>query len=280
MPELPEVDVMARYLANSGIVGRTINCHMAEHKAFAKFYEDAKVHRIVGTQILGVWRKAKYLLFQLDNGFLVGHNKFTGFWSYEGEPWTFDYLEFNRTVTTKDIRWRMELIRPGRDPQWLNYHDGRCLGSLKFEETRDPSTIPYLAHMGPDILITSKTHPAFRTEWTSDILKSSMRKTGQSIKAALLDQKRQAGIGNIYACEALWLAGINPFSRAKDLSDAQLEALWSAVNKVVTDALMYKVKYDKYIKVFRQEVCPRCQSPVSREVQQNRGTYMCKECQS
>jgi len=287
MPELPEVDTMVNYLARV-VKNRTITSFQAEHKSFTKLFDMPGIHNVPGTQILGVTRKAKYILFQLDNGYFVCHNKFSGFWSYEEEPWSFDYLEFKRPISQKDVRFRIHLDAeigdgvPGdaHNGKWLDYHDARCLGQIKFEETRDPATISYLAHMGPDVVVTPHTDRNFHNTWTYFHLKKACAKTGRTIKAMLLDQKVQAGIGNIYACEALWMAKIDPFSVARGLSDLQISRLYKAIYEVMKIALDHSVKYDDYINIFRQKECPVCKGPVVRKEQNKRGTYMCDSCQA
>lgn len=276
MPELPEVDVMVSYLAQCGIKNRIVEGVRAYHTKFDHLIDEQKLCQLIGTELLSVTRKAKYILFRFDNGYLVGHNKFSGFWSLKSKPWSFNYLEFDRPVGTKDIRF--ELLLSGGEV--LQYHDARCLGILNHEPTRCIATVNYLASMGPDVVMTPNTDVSFYSKWWNpEDLVQSAKDSNTQIKLLLLDQKKQAGIGNIYACEALWRARINPFKSAKMLSVATLNDLHSKVVMLMTLAVNHSVKYGDYIKVFREKFCKDCGTDIKREVQANRGTYMCPQCQ-
>lgn len=270
---------MVSYLNDAPIKGRIVEGVRARHVKFDNLIADQKLKLLIGTEILGITRKAKYILFKLDNGFLVGHNRFSGFWSLASKPWAFDYLEFDRPAggaEAKDIRFELHLS----GGEVLHYHDARCLGVMKYEQRRNPATIPYLAHMGPDVVHTSNLDPSFATSWsTSDLIRAA-KETQSPVKSLLLDQKVQAGIGNIYACEAMWKAKVNPFAPANSLAEPKLESLHKAVIDLMSTALSHSVDYDKYIQVFRAKICPDCKTAIKREEQQNRGTYMCPQCQS
>jgi len=94
-----------------------------------------------------------------------------------------------------------------------------------------------------------------------------------------LDQTLQAGIGNIYACEALWRAGVSPFRPANEVKEAAVARIYDSVLEVVSLAIEQQVNYDNYIMIFRTPNCPRCGDDTTRTEQANRGTYWCRRCQ-
>lgn len=264
---------MVTYMRDALPVGTTITSmlwNIKRHKGM-KDISDCVIE--------GITRKAKYIILHLNDGILLCHNKFTGYWSLDIKPWTFDYLEYDRKPGPKDIRATFNVMGPDGTHGLLEYHDARLLGELEFfKGTKDPTLIERLNHLGPDVVETPTLTPAFRnTLWDFCAFQHAMKTTGQPIKLALLDQRRQAGIGNIYACEALWRASINPFGKAKDCKS--LHPLYTAIKEVMSEALSHKVDYDKYIKVFRRDKCERCNTAITRSEQANRGTYWCQVCQ-
>jgi formamidopyrimidine-DNA glycosylase len=269
MPELAEVHCMVSYLKRVLPFGSPIQTSFHHTKVHAG------IDHINGAALADVTRKAKYILFHTDKGILLCHNRFTGYWSLASQPWSFDYLEFKRNPSTKDIRATFDL-----NGDSLEFHDARLLGVLEFYSgIHDAKHIPKVAMMGPDVVLTNTTDKSFLQPWLVGDFVTAMKGTGQAIKLALLDQKLQAGIGNIYACEALWAAKINPFKRAKDVQDDDLVQLWRCVKDVLQQGINKNIKYDDYIKIFRADICLICLTKVTRSVQANRGTYWCENCQ-
>jgi len=235
-----------------------------------------------------VTRKAKFMLFYTTKGILLCHNKFTGFWSLKSNPTTFDYIEYDRdSKSTKDVRVRLELARESGHGKLLldelRFHDARCLADLEFyEDVHDPREIPRLVRMGMDVVATDTLDPHFGArDWSaSDLARALATSRRKEVKLVLLDQYKQAGIGNIAACEALLRARINPFRGADSITPQEIQRIHDAVVKFMHVAVHNEVDYERYILVFRRERCGSCGSAVTRYVQANRGTYACSMCQS
>jgi len=236
--------------------------------------------KLSGASIQAITRRSKYIIFYTSKGILLCHNKFTGCWEVQSNPWTFDYLEYKRVPgNKKDVRMTITLSKhSGNDT--LIFHDARALADMIFyENVFDPRQIKRLNHLGPEIILTPTTDDHFDHECEAHYFRDKMKATKKHIKLTLLDQVRVAGIGNIYACESLWQCLIHPETPANQLLDEQLDNLYHAVQTLMTIAIEKKVKYDDYIGVFRRKECRRCKGPVSRIVQANRGTYLCISCQ-
>lgn len=284
MPELAEVCLMTRYLRDKAQVIDSRIVGVDIPKRYNYFNDKAQVpERLVGKVIRRITRKAKYQLIYLqdvvtgsDDGILLVHNKFTGLLENPAHPWTFNYVEYERkTGNEKDIRITFRL----HDGERLVFHDARCLGDVNFYPTTNPREIKKLMTMGPDVLHTDTLDEAFRQDVvTAESLGKELARHKQDVKAVLLNQKFQAGIGNIYVCEALWECGIHPLARACDVVD-RADDLLKAVRDRMTQSMDSTIDYLNVLKVFkvrkRAMVCPRCQGKIERMEQANRGTYWC-----
>jgi len=167
----------------------------------------------------------------------------------------------------------------------LYLDDARRFASLYLAPTEGLGELAPLRKLGIEPLSPSYTYEAFRR-----LLRSS-----QEIKRLLLDQTKIAGLGNIYACEALFEAGIHPERPANSLSEREAEELFEAIPRVLKRALQAGgTSFDKYLtprgelgrfqedfSVYRRtgEPCPRCGTPVERIVQGGRSSFLCPECQ-
>lgn len=149
--------------------------------------------------------------------------------------------------------------------------DSRALGTLDVH----PAGAELELGLGPDA--------ADRT-WTAAALGHSLARRRGPIKPALLDQKLVAGLGNIYAAEALWRARISPFHRADALSAAQVTVLRAAIAAVIKRATGSRYTDDDTVNldVYDREglPCRRCRTPIERVTQAGRSTYFCSRCQS
>jgi len=236
---------------------------------------------LVGNQITRITRKAKYQLFYLkEGGILLNHNKFTGLWEVRSNPWTYNYVEYERKPgNEKDVRIRIEF----ETGEQLVFHDSRTLGDVNFYPNDDPREIQKLRRQGPDVLHTGTLDEHFLDEWTEEAFVDLLKRSRIAIKAFLLDQSRQAGPGNIYVCEALWEVGMDPRMPSRDVVPYAPQIM-SAMRTRMLESIISKIDYLNVLKVFkvrnRPMVCPRCTKEVQRMVQQNRGTYWCPGCQT
>jgi formamidopyrimidine-DNA glycosylase len=291
MPELPEVETVRR-----GLMPFVVGAHIKSvtlYRPDLRFpFPEGLAQHLAGRTITGLERRAKYLLFALSDGqTLLSHLGMTGAWRFSdhapAEP-----TRYHAPAGGHD-HLRMALAHKTHGELDLIYSDPRRFGFLDLIAPGAESA--YLAGLGPEPLGN-----ALSAEGLAAALKG--RRT--PIKAALLDQRRIAGLGNIYVCEALWRAGIVPTVSAASLVEAdgrpgkRLEALVRAIRTVLEDAIAaggstlrdfraadgasgyFQHSFSVYDR--EGEPCPRpgCTGTVARLVQSGRSTFYCPVCQS
>lgn len=256
MPELPEVeaaiDALRRHTA-----GRVIAKARLLHPSLRRRVTPRVLRSLVGARIDRVERRGKHQLLHLDDGRVLHvHFRMNGDWEHGRAD---DELpRFARAVLEFDDDTRLTLV------------DSRALGTLDVH----PAGATLDLGLGPD---------AADPEWTAEQLGAALAKKRGPIKPALLDQRLVAGLGNIYAAEALWRARISPFVRAGELTAANVRALRSAIAKVIERATgsRYTDADTVSLDVYGREgkPCRRCKTPIARAVQAGRSTYYCPHCQ-
>ena len=256
MPELPEVEAALAVLRRRAR-GRTIAKVTLLHPALQRRVSPAALRALAGATITRVERRGKHQLLHLDDGRVVHvHFRMNGDWEYGKSSQ--ELPRFARAVIDFDDGTRLVLV------------DSRALGTLDVH----PAGMELELGLGPD---------AADRGWTADHLVAALKKRRGPIKPALLDQKLIAGLGNIYAAEALWRARISPVHRADALPDKQVRALRSAIAAVIKRATGSRYTDDDTTKldVYDREglPCRRCRTPIERMVQAGRSTYFCPECQ-
>ena len=212
MPELPEVETIRRELAGD-VDGRSI-VEAWSHSS-AKFTPALDA---VGATVIGLGRRGKYLLFDLapakgatPDAQLIIHLGMTG------QLWVGAIPEEHRHVRAK---WLLD------DGRHLVFNDTRRFGRLRVVPHGDHSSVTTLAQLGPE---------PDAAEFTPASLKASVAASSRRIKTQLLSQRPVAGLGNIYADEALWRARINPSRRAITGPDAQ--RLHLAITEVIAEGI-------------------------------------------
>jgi len=263
VPELPEVEVTRRALSPL-VEGRRI---LDLVHADPTRYRDTE--RALGRRILGLLRRGKFLLFRLSGGWLlVVHLGMSG------------GFRLQRTPHTRVV-FRLE-------GQELYFHDPRRFGKIWAVPEAGRCRVPLLCRLGPE-----PWDPAFTAEYLWQRLKSSRR----PVKAILMDQAVVAGLGNIYADEALFLAGVRPTRRGTRVTRAEAARIREAIPRVLEAAIeaggttlkdrSYR-QVDEAIGYFRLrlsvygrsgEPCPRCGTPIRRTVIQGRSAHYCPRCQ-
>jgi formamidopyrimidine-DNA glycosylase len=215
MPELPETETMARDLHRE-IAGRTIQ-RVAVHRAdvLREIAARALTGRIRGAMILRSWRRAKLVVLDLSTGdHIVVQPRFTGALLLDRGA----LPESERRFSTVELTLGPDLT--------LHYRDIRRLGTVTLmppERWND-----YESRLGAEPLDQS---------FTDSYLSALVRGSSQAVKKFLMDQRRVAGIGNIYANEALWRARIDPSRAARSLSIDESKALHAAVRDVLGEAV-------------------------------------------
>ena len=271
MPELPEVETIRRQLAPH-VEGRTLLDVDILDWRWTRPQDPAVVaDGLRGQEVRHVGRAGKYLVWELsDERFLLVHLRMTG------------ALLFDPDADPLHTRVRMRLDGGHR----LIYVDPRRFGTghlLLGEAARDA----YLAQR----LGVEPMTPAFTTEH----LRAIARGRTAPVKAFLLDQRRIAGVGNIYADEALFRAGIHPLRPTGALTRPQLDALRDAIEQALAAGIEAKGAtiddfrhvdgargsfQDRFLVHLRDgEPCVNCATPIRKLVVGGRGTYVCERCQ-
>lgn len=273
MPELPEVEVTRR-----GIEPVLV------HARIERIWHDGKplrepfspeLKKLEGAAVRGVSRRAKYILILTDKGTLIIHLGMTG------------HL---RVLTAADYN------APGKHDHFelttdrgvtIRLNDIRRFGLVIFiDKGLDPLQSPRLRDLGPEPL-----GEGFSPEYLYGVL-GRMKK---SIKQSLMDPKVVVGIGNIYACEVLFLSGISPFCRACKISREECEKLFCNIVAILkrsismggttirnfsgADGKMGYFVQDLYVYGRRDQPCRRCGTLIKAAVQGQRSTFYCPLCQ-
>lgn len=278
MPELPEVEAVARTLRPL-VRGRKIRCVHVLHAIATKPQKPSELSRSAnGKKIRDVTRHGKYLVLELDRGILVLHFKLDGqlLWFSSAQE-----LEAKANCPPQDVHVDMALEL---DRGVLGFADRRHFGRVYYFESHEAST--GLSSLGVDALAK-----AFTTKHFATLLAASRR----PLKEFLLDQTRIAGIGNIYSCESMWHAKIDPRRRANTLSKKETARLHKAIVSVLRRALecclhpapdfrdpaWWFQGLEKILRAYGLEdrPCRRCGGLIQRIEQGGRSTYFCKRCQ-
>ncbi|MCJ7805774.1 bifunctional DNA-formamidopyrimidine glycosylase/DNA-(apurinic or apyrimidinic site) lyase [Patescibacteria group bacterium] len=282
MPELPEVETIKRSLQKS-IVGKKI---IGIEVILAKQFQGEK-RDVVGTNIQGIERKGKILKISLSNGKnLLIHFKLTGqlVWvPKKGERVTLGhpvpFAGSNLPAKTTHIIFDI-------DEGQLFFNDLRQFGWIKVLD--EAGVVKEVGKLGAEPL---------DKEFSEEYLKQIFSRTAKPVKVVLMDQEKIAGVGNIYANDALFEAGISPTSPAKALSETQIKKLRESIIKVLEDGLKYggssaadeayikptgeAGEYQKHFRVYQREgqKCSKCGRTIKRINLSGRGTFFCPICQ-
>jgi formamidopyrimidine-DNA glycosylase len=275
MPELPEVEIVARSLDRLVKRKRIGTAELLRErlapdsppKKFAKALRD--------TGINFVHRRGKHILFDLDNGkTLITHLRMSGRFmllSPESEDPKFTHAVFYLDDETR-----------------LVFQDQRHFGLMKIVETARLYEAKELASLAPE---------PFSNDFSAKYLFETLRGSKRSIKEFLIDQTKVCGIGNIYASEALFLSGINPIKTANKITSPKAATLHAQIRGVLGEA----IELGKTQKIDRENIggsiygngvpvewrvydregepCINCETVIVRLKQGGRSTYYCRHCQ-
>jgi formamidopyrimidine-DNA glycosylase len=289
MPELPEVETVRRGLEPI-LVGNAF-ARVEQRRPDLRFPLPKRFgERLSGRKIEALDRRAKYLLARLDDGeVLVMHLGMTGRFSIDQNGQLGKFAHAQSTAPKHE-----HIVFHLGDGTSVRYSDARRFGYMDLIPTKGLDQHALFKGLGVEPL-----SPAFTAEWLAARLKGK----ATSIKAALIDQRLIAGLGNIYACEALFRAGISPLKLAGSLvtksgkPTKKTEALVAAIKAVLEDAIKaggsslrdYRRangelgEFQHRFKVYGREgkPCSRkgCGGTVRRIVQGGRSTFYCPNCQ-
>lgn len=274
MPELPEVETVCRGL-EPVLAGQVIVKVDARRKDLRKPFPKGLKTRIESAQVTHITRRAKYIQIHLDNGYvLVIHLGMSGrivFHPRDYKPQTHDHF-----------------ILHLRDGQQIVLNDPRRFGIVDLVSIEDLESHALFSHLGPEPLSNSFSGPA---------LAAALKGKKAAIKQVIMDQTVVVGVGNIYASESLFLAGIHPEKAAGKVTPAKAEELVTAIKKVLQKAIKAggstlrdhrqangELGYFQHsFSVYDREgqVCRVCSGtkPIQRIVQGGRSTFYCPGCQ-
>jgi formamidopyrimidine-DNA glycosylase len=292
MPELPEVETIRRDLAAIMVGSKIISVDIlspgsASHSA-AFFRKE-----LIGRKIVEVGRRGKLLIFRLSPSagqkmsHIIVHLKMTGQLVFS------DKKHEVAGGHSRDARKELQNLPSKHTRAVLKMADG---GKLFFNDLRRFGYIKLVSQAELDDILARGYGPEPLTvEFTFPIFEKTLRKTNMKIKAALLNQKIIAGLGNIYTDEVLWAARIRPDRPVGKISQAELKKLQSEINRIIRLAVKHRGTtfsdyvdssgrrggFSKFLKVYGRAgaACPNCRQPLKKTKIAGRGTHYCPICQ-
>jgi formamidopyrimidine-DNA glycosylase len=269
MPELPEVETIRRRLCDAGarcpalVERKILGARIGWARTIAEPASPAFLRGVRGQTIRAIERRGKHLLLRLARGTLMIHLGMSG------------SLHLRRgRADARHVRLSLRL-----DGGWrLDFDDPRKFGRVRL--VSDPAGV--LHDLGPEPL----AH-----DFTAVSLAARLREHRRALKPLLLDQSFVAGLGNIYADEALHRAGLHPLTRSDRVAPAEARALWRAIRAVLREAIRRNgTTFDQVyggggfqdrLRVYQRagEPCRNCGTPIARIVVTQRSTHFCPRCQ-
>ncbi|SDL39812.1 bifunctional DNA-formamidopyrimidine glycosylase/DNA-(apurinic or apyrimidinic site) lyase [Aliiruegeria lutimaris] len=282
MPELPEVETVRRGLEPAMAEQRILEAQVRRPDLRWPFPE-RMAERLNGKRVDRLRRRSKYILADLDSGeSLLIHLGMSGRMIISGDvPGSFHH---DLLPLAKHDHVILEMENGAR----ITFNDARRFGAMDLVPTMECDAHPLLASLGPEPLSNSFDGPT---------LAAALHGRRSQIKAALLDQKLLAGLGNIYVCEVLHRAGLSPLRRCNNISRARVEALVPVIRQVLEEAIeaggsslrdhrQTNGDLGYFQHAFRaygreSEPCPTegCGGNIRRVTQSGRSTFYCPDCQ-
>lgn len=276
MPELPEVETVRRGL-EPVLEGATIAEAITRREGLRLPFPADFTERLEGNTIERLRRRSKYILIDCTDGLiLILHLGMSG------------RVTIYKDGETAEIGKHDHVSLITERGDHIVYTDPRRFGIITFTDVENQDTHALLKNIGPEPL---------GNNFNIDVLNGGLAGRKSSIKAALLDQKLVAGLGNIYVCEALWRAGVSPKRTAASVKGKRAERLVPIIRDVLTEAiaaggstLKDYAQVDGELGYFQHtfnvygregEACSKkgCDGTVDRIVQSNRSTFFCPKCQ-
>ncbi|MBZ9860942.1 bifunctional DNA-formamidopyrimidine glycosylase/DNA-(apurinic or apyrimidinic site) lyase [Mesorhizobium sp. CA12] len=295
MPELPEVETVRRGL-QPVLEGARLVKVKARRPDLRFPFPERFSERLAGKTVTALGRRAKYLMMHIENGpVLICHLGMSGSFRIEAAessdvPGAFHH---ERPKSAAHDHVVFDVVSPSDERSRVIFNDPRRFGFMLFAEGA-PDTHPMLAGLGIEPTGNALDGP---------LLASLLKGRRSPLKAALLDQRLIAGLGNIYVAEALWRAGLSPLREASTIAGSAKKAeeqsarLAEAIRSVIADAiaaggssLRDYVQADGSLGYFQHsfavydregEPCPKpgCRGHIERIVQSGRSTFYCRTCQ-
>jgi len=275
MPELPEVEHVVRALRRAVLGRKIVATEIRLPRLISPTAPSAFRGNLKGSRISGVGRRGKFILIELDSGkVLVVHLRMTG--------------KFLVLTPDDSLPRHAHAVFYLDDERRLVFQDQRQFGVMKLVVNSRLSKTKGITELAPE---------PFSDEFSVGYLKETLAGSRRTLKTLLLDQTRVVGLGNIYAAEALFRAGINPFNTASDLSARRVQRLHQAIRDVLRAAVSgsstsrinlenpngfsYGEAFGKAWQVYEREgqACFKCGARIRRLTHGGRSTYWCPRCQ-
>lgn len=272
MPELPEVEIVKEGLRRVLVSGVTISNVAFRRKNIRSPLPLKSVHKIIGQPLTVIRRRAKYIIIETPNAAIISHLGMTGTWRAESHPTTFK---------THD-----HVVLELSNGMLLVYNDPRRFGVFDIIDLDKLNSDLRFRELGPEPL---------STDFDFDYMWAKSRKKTAPVKSFLMDQRIVVGVGNIYACEALFEAGVSPLVPAGRLTSEQITRVIAAVRRILQQSIeaggssisdytgvdekegSYQDNHLVYGR--KGEPCHKCSHPISVKVIAGRSTFWCVKCQ-
>ena len=282
MPELPEVETVMRGI-EPAMTGYKIDQLILNRPDLRWPFPGGMAERVSGTKVLGLRRRSKYILADLDsNETLLIHLGMSGRILVSGDPLG-NFVHDHPTIEKHD-----HVIFSMENGARITFNDPRRFGAMDLLDTNSGDAHPLLRNIGPE---------PFGNEFHEDYLVNILKKKNSPIKSALLDQRIVAGLGNIYVCEVLFRAGISPKKLASKISAKRTAPMVAIIRDVLGEAIQAggstlkdfrhsdgELGYFQHtFKVYGREgeTCSNtdCEAEIKRIVQSGRSSFYCPKCQ-
>ncbi len=282
MPELPEVETVRRGLAPVMEGARIVRADVNRPDLRWPF-PDGMAERLTGQRVLQLRRRSKYILADLEGGeTLLIHLGMSGRMVVSGDALGRFVHDHPAPEKHDHVVFHME------DGARITFNDPRRFGAMDLMATAGAEGHKLLAALGPEPLGNA---------FDEAYLVGALKGRNTPIKAALLDQRIVAGLGNIYVCEALFRAGVSPIRKAGRVSSHRIERLVPAIRDVLTEAIAaggsslrdfrqadgelgyFQHNFDVYGREGAPCRTPECPSVIRRIVQSGRSSFYCATCQ-
>lgn len=298
MPELPEVETIKEDLRQKVLNEKIVDVEVKKDKS-VNYLVDSFVSALKGNALSDIERRGKLMVFKLKKEKKLPIKK---------EPITSVLVHLKMTgqlIYERAINNKVEVVAGGhklteKDFELPNKHTQIILkfdngGQLFFNDLRRFGYMKLASDSDVEKVLSAYGIEPLNHEFTLEVFKKALGKRKLSIKAALMDQKKIAGIGNIYADEACFCAGILPMRRADTLSEEERKRLFSCIPKILKLAIKHrgtsfkdyrdsegkKGKFTDFLNVYDREdkECRKCAGVVKKVQSSGRGTHYCPNCQ-
>lgn len=287
MPELPEVESIRLQLERFLLGHKISSIEVKNHRIFAQDEKD-----VTGAKFINTRRFGKVTVLDMDNGkSLMIHVKMTGQIIYRGPNLEKPLLspKISGGLGGRHTHVIFTLDKKGM----IYYNDFRAFGWIKIVDTNLVETTGLVGKMGPEPFDSAQGKPS---PLTLEYFKNILSKTKRNIKVLIMDQSKIAGVGNIYANDALYLAKINPKRAANSLKEDGVESLYKAIHEVLKEGMKHggssentfvtpdggEGGYQRHTLVYGKNgtLCGRCKKEkIIKIMLGGRGTYYCPHCQ-